>query len=189
MINEWQLNEIKDISLSLFRKNFFGIQNGSISLRNDSDSFIINKKDVLFDKLDINDLTELYFKKDYRWKEADESASVHLQIYKNIEEAKYISFSMPPYTTAYSLKKSVISPKDYFGYTSLGDMKVYDPKSFESWGDRAEYEIYTYLKQQDKRFIIIKGYGIYIYDRDLYKMAQTLSLIENSCRILTLSGM
>ncbi len=189
MISRWQLDEIKDISLSLFRKNFFGIQNGSISLRNNADSFIINKKDILFDKLDTDGLIELYFKKDYRWKEADKSASIHLQIYKNIEEAKYISFSMPPYTTSYSLKKSLISPKDYFGYKYLNDIEIYDPKNFDSWSDRAEYEISTYLKQQKKHFIIIRGYGIYIYDRDLYKMAQTLSLIENSCRILTLANM
>jgi L-fuculose-phosphate aldolase len=187
MINDWQIKEVKDISLSLFRKNFFGIQNGSISLKNESDSFMINKKNILLDKLESDSFIELYFKKDYRWREADENASIHLQIYKNIETAKYISFSMPPYTTAYSLNHSIISPKDYFGYLYLGDMEVYDPKNFETWKDRAEYEIYNYLKQNDKRFIIIKGYGIYIYDRDLYNMAQTLSLIENSCRILTLS--
>ncbi len=187
MINDWQLKEIKNISLSLFRKNFFGIQNGSISLRNDSASFIINKKDVLFDKLDTDSFVELNYKKDYRWKDADENASAHLQIYKNIEEAKYVSFSMPPYTTAYSLKNDIISPKDYFGYLHLGDIKIYNPKNFETWGERAEYEIYSYLIQNKKHFVIVKGYGIYIYNRDLYSMAKTLSLIENSCRILTLS--
>ena len=180
------VKELSDISLSLFRKNFFGIYNGSISEKTEADKFIINKKSVLFDKMDENSFIELYYTKDYRWNEADEDADIHLQIYKNINEAKYITFTMPPYATACSLRYNKITPKDYFGYKMLSEIEVYDPRDFDSWSKKAAYEISSYLKQSKNRYILIKGYGIFIYDRDLQNMANTLSIIENSCRILSI---
>ncbi len=180
------VKEFSDISLSLFRKNFFGIFNGSISKKISLDCFVINKRDILFDKIDKDSLIELYFTKDYRWNDADEDANIHKEIYKSIKEAKYITFTMPPYTTAYSLKYDKISPKDYFGYKMTGEIEVYDPIDFDTWNKNAPYKIADYLKKSDKNYMIIKGYGIYMYDRDIQKMVNTLSIIENSCRILSI---
>ncbi len=185
-MENYLIKELSDISLSLFRKNFFGIYNGSISSKIEADKFIINKKDVLFDKINENSLIELYYTKDYRWNEADEDADIHLQIYKRIDEAKYITFSMPPYTTACSLKYEEIIPKDYFGQKILSNLEIYDPGDFKTWKERAGFEIVNYLKTNKKRYIIVKGFGIYMYDRDIQKMAGVLSVIENSCRILSI---
>ncbi|NPA73268.1 MAG: hypothetical protein GXO12_00995 [Epsilonproteobacteria bacterium] len=185
-MESYLIKELSDISLSMFRKNFFGIFYGSISAKSEIDKFIINKKDVLFDKIDKDSLIELYYTKDYRWNEADRDADIHLQIYKNIDEAKYISFTMPPYTVACSLKYDKIIPKDYFGLEMIKEIEIYDPKDFQNWSKKSIYEIPNYLKKNDKKYMVIKGYGIFIYDRDLQNMANTLSVIENSCKILSL---
>ena len=63
-------NEIKKISLSMFRKNFFGVFHGSISARVEKNQFIINKQSAIFDDLQDSDLTLLSSKKDYRWNDA-----------------------------------------------------------------------------------------------------------------------
>ena len=113
---EYSISEIKKISSSMFKKNFLGIFHGSISARIEHNQFVINKKDAIFDGLNDNDLTLLYSKKDYRWNDASIDADIHLNIYKNIAEAKYVCYSMPPFITAYSINHSFFEPKDYFGY-------------------------------------------------------------------------
>jgi L-fuculose-phosphate aldolase len=35
--------------------------------------------------------------------------------------------------------------------------------------------------------MVIKGYGIYAYDRDIHNMAKNVALIENTCRVLLLA--
>ena len=85
---EHSINEIKTISLSMFRKNFFGVFHGSISARVEKNQFIINKQNAIFDNLKDDDLTLLLSKKDYRWNEASLDADIHLNIYKNINEAR-----------------------------------------------------------------------------------------------------
>ena len=131
MIEEYLANQLKEISLSMFRKNFFGIYHGSISARVEYNRFIINKKDAIFDGLKSSDLIELSSKKDYRWNDASIDSDIHLNIYKNIPEAKYICYAMPPFTTAYTLTHGIIIPEDYFGAMQFGKIHVYDPKQFE----------------------------------------------------------
>lgn len=176
--------ELQSIALSMFRKNFIGIFHGSISAKVEDGKFIINKRDAIFDELEVDDLIELYSKKDYRWNSASIDADIHLNIYKNISEAKYVSYTMPPFATAYSLSHSVIKPKDYFGYMELGELEVYDPKKYEDWYERAEIEIYRHFQKNKTNIMIIKGYGIYSYDRDLNALAKKIAVLENSCKLL-----
>lgn len=183
-MQEYLLKDLKNVSLSMFRKDFIGIFHGSLSARVEQNRFIINRNDTIFDDVDEEDFIELYSKKDYRWKEASLDADIHLNIYKNINEAKYICYAMPPFTTAYSLVHDNITPKDYFGLKHLNTLKVYDPKQFENWYERADVEIYRFLKETKKNIIAIKGYGIYAYDRDIHQLAKTVALLENSCKIL-----
>ncbi len=183
-MNDYLKNEMKSVALSMFRKNFFGIFHGSISARTEKDQFIINKKNAIFDNLENRDFIKLYSKKDYRWNEASMDADIHLNIYKNISEAKYIAYVMPPFTTSYALTHQSIKPLDYFGYKIIKEICVYDPKQFDDWYERAEIEIYNYMKKNTTNIIIIKGYGIYLFDRDLQQIAKTIAIIENSCKIL-----
>ena len=175
-----------DFSLSMFRKEFFGIYHGSISAKSDSSRFIINTKDTVFDHMSEAQLIELYFQKDYRWNDASIDANIHHSIYRSFSDAKFVTFSMPPYTTAFSMRHSVIEPQDYFGDKELSMVEVYDPRSFDQWYERAATEITKQLQHSHQDFLVIRGYGVYAYNRDLYDMAKKLAILEKSCRLLML---
>ena len=176
--------QLSALALSMFRKDFFGIYHGSISAKTESNRFIINTKEAIFDALDDNSLIQLYFKKDYRWNQASLDAKIHFSIYSQISEAKYICFSMPQFTTAYSLEHNVITPKDYFGHKELGSIDIVDPRKFEDWYDRADSEIAYYFQTKKTNIMVIRGYGIYTYNRDINEMAKKLAILEKSCRLL-----
>ena len=176
--------KLSTLALSMFRKDFFGIYHGSISAKTESNRFIINTKEAVFDAIDETNLIELYFKKDYRWNQASIDSNIHYSIYSQISEAKFICFSMPPFTTAYSLKHNIISPKDYFGHKEIGSIEIFDPKQFDDWYDRAESEIAYYFQTKKTNIMVIRGYGVYTYNRDLHEMAKQLAVLEKSCRLL-----
>ncbi len=188
MNREHLKDKLSTLSLSMFRKDFFGIYHGSISAKTESNRFLINTKEAVFDAIDEQSLIELYFKRDYRWNQASIDAKIHYNIYSQISDAKFISFSMPPFTTAYSLEHNIISPKDYFGYKELGALEIIDPKQFEDWYDRAESEITYYFQTKKTNIMIIRGYGVYAFNRDLHEMAKQLAILEKSCRLLMLDS-
>ncbi|MBD3823266.1 MAG: class II aldolase/adducin family protein [Epsilonproteobacteria bacterium] len=188
MNKEHLKNQLSRLALSMFRKDFFGIYHGSISAKTDSNRFLINTKEAVFDSLDDISLIELYFKKDYRWHQASIDASIHYNIYKTLSDAKYVTFTMPPFTTAYSLKHNIIEPRDYFGYEEIGTISIVDPKQFDDWYDRAESEIAYYFATQKTDIMVIRGYGVYAFNRDIHEMAKKLSILEKSCRILMLDS-
>ena len=179
-------NQLSTLALSMFRKDFFGIYHGSLSVKTESNRFLINTKEAVFDAINDDNLIELYFKKDYRWNRASIDANIHHNIYSQISDAKFISFTMPPFTTAYSLEHNIISPKDYFGYTEIGSISIFDPKQFEDWYDRAQSEIAYYFQTQKTDIMVIRGYGVYSFNRDIHEMAKKLAILEKSCRLLLL---
>lgn len=181
-------NKLSSLALSMFRKDFFGIYHGSISAKTESNRFLVNSKEAVFDNITNTFLIELYFKKDYRWHQASIDASIHRNIYEQISEAKFISFSMPPFTTAYSLEHNLIVPKDYFGYKEIGSIEIVDPKQFDDWYDRAESLIAHYFQSKKTNIMVIRGYGVYSFNRDLYEMAKKLAILEKSCRLLMLDS-
>ncbi len=180
--------QLSTLALSMFRKDFFGIFHGSLSAKTESNRFIINTKEAVFDALGEDSLIELYFKKDYRWNQASIDANIHFSIYSQISDAKYISFSMPPFTTAYSLEHNLICPRDYFGYKEIGSIEIIDPKQFEDWYDRAQSEITLYFQTKKTNIMVIRGYGVYSFNRDLHEMAKQLAILEKSCRLLMLDN-
>jgi len=181
------IEQIATLSLSMFRKDFFGIYHGSVSAKIDNNSFMINTSNAIFDAINAKSLVELNFNKDYRWRDASIDASIHHQIYTTISDAKFISFTMPPFTTAYSLQHNVITPADYFGYSELKNIEIYDPKMFEDWYDRAKTEIPNAFLKDNTNILIIRGYGVYAYHRDINVMAKKLAILEKSCRLLMLN--
>jgi len=178
--------QLSSLALSMFRKDFFGIYHGSISAKTENNRFVINTKEAVFDALNVHSLIELYYKKDYRWNQASMDAKIHHSIYSQITEAKFICFTMPPFTTAYSLDHNMIAPKDYFGYKELGSIDIFDPREFEDWYDRAQSEITYYFQTKKTNIMVIKGYGVYAFNRDLHEMAKKLAVLEKSCRLLML---
>jgi L-fuculose-phosphate aldolase len=95
---------------------------------------------------------------------------------------------MPPFTTAYSLEHNMITPKDYFGFKELGSIDIIDPKQFEDWYERAQSEIAYYFQTQKTNIMVIRGYGVYAFNRDMHEMAKKLAILEKSCRLLMLDG-
>jgi len=189
MIDKKVVKHLSEISLALFSKNFFGIYHGSISKKVDHNSFIINKKDAIFDEIDSNSLCKLKMdEEDYSWKFASIESHIHSSIYHQIHEAKFIVCGMPPYTSAYALVHDEIIFEDYFGKTLFGKIIVHDPGDFESWYDRNRYEIPTLLKFATNHILVIKGVGVYIYDRDMTELVKKVAILENSCRILSLKS-
>lgn len=184
-IDQKLIVSLRRLSLAMFRKNFFGIFHGSISARLTYDSFAINTKQAIFDDLNEESLITLNFNKDYRWNEASIDSPIHAQIYQTYKNAKFIAYTMPPYTIAHSLKHSTIKPLDFFGQQVLGDeVAIWDPQDYQTWYDRAAHEITDQIITNDKRFVIIKGYGIYAFDRDLNSLAKKIAVIENTCKVL-----
>ena len=181
-------NKLSSLALSMFRKDFFGIYHGSISAKTESNRFLINTQEAIFDAIDEHNLIELYYKKDYRWNQASIDSTIHHSIYSQISEAKFICFSMPPFTTAYSLEHNIISPKDYFGHQEIGSIEIVDPKQFDDWYDRAESEIAYYFQTKKTNIMVIRGYGVYTYNRDIHDMAKKLAILEKSCRLLMLEN-
>lgn len=189
MIEKLVVRKLSDISLALFRKNFFGIYHGSISKKIDHNKFVINKKDAIFDEIDENSLCELSVNSyDYTWKQASMEANIHNSIYNQIHEAKYIACGMPPYTTAFSIENDEIVFEDYFGKMIFDRIKVFDPKDFDSWYERNSLEIPKYLKESKNHLMIIKGVGVYVYDRDMNDLVKKVAILENSCRLLAIKS-
>jgi len=189
MVDKHLIEDIKHISLSLFNKNFFSVYHGSISARISASGFIINSKDTILDEITEESLVKLDCqKRDYRWSMANPDVHIHENIYEHIPSAKYISYTMPPYATAYSLKHGKVSPQDYYGKKILGEIIVYDPKNMDDWLERAPYEIPHFFQKHDSHLLLIKGFGLISYDRDITEMAKKISILENSCRLLALSA-
>ena len=185
------LKELQHISHSMFAKNYFGVFHGSISAKVDLSAFMINKKEIILDEVTDNGFIRLTCntRKDYRWKEASPDSEIHLEIYKSLPSAKYISYTMPPYATAYSFDHSLVIPKDYYGYTILKEVHVYDPQNFDDWEERAPYEIAQYFQHNNNHLLLIRGFGLISYDRDLTEMVKKVAILENSCRLLTINKM
>ena len=189
MVDKYLIEDIQHVSLSLFNKNFFIVYHGSISARVSSSGFIINSKDTILDEVTEDSLVRLDCnKRDYRWSMANPDVHIHEQIYETIPNAKYISYTMPPYATAYSLKHGKVSPQDYYGKQILGEVIIYDPKNIDDWLERAPYEISKFFQKHETHLLLIKGFGLVSYDRDITEMAKKISILENSCRLLALSA-
>ena len=189
MMDNHLIDDIKHVSLSLFTKNFFGVYHGSISARVSNNSFMINTKETILDGVTEESLVKLDCQKRYyRWSMANPDVHIHEHIYETIPNAKYISYTMPPYATAYSMKHDKVIPQDFFGKKILGEVLVYDPKNSDDWLERAPYEIPQFFQKHDTHLLLIKGFGLISYDRDITEMAKKISLLENSCRLLALSA-
>ncbi len=189
-MEKYLFDEIKHISNSMFGKNYFGVFHGSISARTTINSFIINKKETILDQVEERCFIHLNCAKakDYRWNEASPDVHIHEEIYKSFPNAKYISYTMPPYATAYSLNHDAVIPEDYYGNQILKEIKVYNPKNFNDWNKRAPYEIKKFFQENNEHLLLIKGFGLISYDRDLTEMVKKVAILENSCRLLIING-
>ena len=187
MVDQATVTALADLSLTMFRKNFFGIYHGAISAKLDQETFVINTADAIFDEMCRKSFCELSLnKQDYRWNIASIESHIHATIYTNIHEAKYIAFGMPIYTTSYTFDHDRIVFEDYYGKTEFGEIPIYDPGDFKTWYDRNALEITKYLKESNNNVMVIKGVGTYVYHRDLNELVKKIAILENSVRLLSI---
>jgi len=187
MVDQATVTALADLSLTMFRKNFFGIYHGAISAKLDQENFIINTADAIFDEMCSKSFCELNLnKQDYRWNIASIESHIHATIYTNIHEAKYIAFGMPIYTTSYTFDHNRIVFEDYYGKTEFGEIPIYDPGDYKTWYDRNALEITRYLKESNNNVMVIKGVGTYVYHRDLNELVKKIAILENSVRLLSI---
>ncbi|WP_121626358.1 class II aldolase and adducin N-terminal domain-containing protein [Poseidonibacter antarcticus] len=187
MVDKATVKQLSNLSLTMFRKNFFGIYHGAISAKLDQDNFLINTNDAIFDEMTSSSFCTLNLnKQDYRWKIASMESHIHATIYTNIHEAKYIAFGMPIYTTSYTFDHDSIIFEDFFGKMTFGEIPIYDPGDCETWYVRNALEITKYLKESPSKVMVIKGVGAYVYDRDINELVKKIAILENSCRLLSI---
>ena len=187
MIDKATVDLLTKLSLTMFRKNFFGIYHGAISAKLDQNHFLINTSDAIFDEMSEKSFCTLNMNtQDYRWQMASMESHIHQTIYTNIHEAKYIAFGMPIYTTAYTFENEKIVFEDFFGKTTFGEISIYDPGDFDTWYKRNALEITKYLKESDNNVMVIRGIGTYVYDRDIHELVKKIAILENSCRLLSI---
>jgi len=176
---------LSSISKMLFDSSLFGLYDGSISSKRDHNDIVINKKECFYANVNIDRFCELNIdEKNYNWRLASINANLHLDIYNNFHEAKYIITSMPQYISALSFLVDEIIPKDYYGIQYFGKVKVYVPDDLCNWHKNARSTIVKYFNDSKHNIVVIRGIGFYAYDRDLYKLIKTISVLEDSCRVL-----
>jgi len=182
------IEAIQHVSLAMFRKNFFGVFHGSISARMHDASFLINTRDAILDAVDEATLVELECGQyDYRWNHASDDARIHEQIYREIPHAKAVACAMPPYASAYMLDHETFTPRDYYGVQLAGTIPVLDAHPFDTWHARAPHAIADCFSRCDSHLILVRGYGVVAYDRDMHRLAKTIAVLENSARLLALA--
>lgn len=183
------INEAKSTLSVLGRRLFtLGLINygSSLSMRFDSDNFIISKQDALFESEE--DFVLLLGKKDYRWKEASKNALLHQNIYKNIMSARFVCYCSPAFICAYALGHTAFEPQDLTGADLVGSAFIYDIKQAEGWSERAPSEIVRYFTQNNVNFIILKSGELCVYAKYAPELLASISAIEHSAKLLAIKN-
>ena len=184
MIDEYFIDILGKASKILFDRGFIGLYHGSISARNTYKTFTINTKGAFFASLDRDNLIELDFNHSTIWDNASKTANIHAKIYNKIPSAKFISSIFATSIVTASLLYKSIKPQDYHGRTIYKKIPIYDPKKFSDWEERAPHELSQYFHKNNTNIIVVKGVGIYCYDRNLDNMIRNIAIINKSCEVL-----
>ena len=164
----------------LTQKGMFHIYQTSFSIRSENDKFLITKSDALF--LEEEMFTEIHYKKDLSWKEVSSDANIHSFIYQKISTAKYVAHIFPVNLVTYSLYHRQFKALDFYGENIIGKKKIYEINDSKHFIEEVENVVQKNILKDE--IVIIKGYGAYIYDRDLKELAKKASILENSSKIL-----
>jgi len=165
---------------TLTKKGMFHIYQTSFSIRTENDKFVINKNDALF--LEAEMFTEIHYKEDLSWQTASADANIHSFIYQKISTAKCIAHIFPINLVTYSLYHRQFKPLDFYGESIIGNKKIYEVNDEKHFTEEVENIVQKNILKDN--IIIIKGYGAYIYDRDLKELTKKASILENSSKIL-----
>ena len=186
-INQYDNIELlKSISLSMFRKGFLGTHSGSLSVKKSSDSFLINKREAVFDQIKDESLVEISISKHSLWGVASFHTPIHSAIYESFASAKYIACVAPAKIVAYSIIKNHIKPIDYHGQLVFEDIVVLDPKNTSDWYSRAPSQVVNYMKKRNINYVVVRGVGLYVYAREIRQLISIVEAVTESCEVLLL---
>jgi L-fuculose-phosphate aldolase len=180
------IGEFRRIGDMMFLSQIVDASSGNLSCRT-KDGVWITKTGKSLYNLRGKDIVKIGFERDVRWNAASSEVDIHINIYKNIEDAKAILHAHCPYTVALSLKQNKIAPIDYEGRLFLKEVDILDI-AYNNW-QSAKNEIPQYFKDNPKKQIVIaKGHGVFAYSDTLFSAYQLVSALENSSKILTIGG-
>ena len=182
MITKTIIDEFLLVAKILFEKNFLDIGIGSISLKLDKDKMLINKQNRHINEDDFFKTAHI-LKSDLSWKETTDDIKTHSKIYETISSTKAIINIFPIHTISFSLEHhTFFKPIDIHGKKILGKIPIIEITNTIEWEENKDFIISKKLKENN--IVIIKGYGVYIIDRDLREIAKKAIILENSAKIL-----
>ncbi len=180
------IGEFRRIGDMLFISGMVDASSGNMSCRT-KDGVWITKTGKSLYNLRGKDIVKIGFERDVRWNSASSEANIHINIYKNIENAKAIVHAHCPYAVALSLKLNLIEPLDYEGKLFLKKVDVIDIP-FENWSSAKELIVEYFSKNRDKKVVVAKGHGAFAYSETLFGAYQIVSALESSSKIITIGG-
>ncbi len=176
------IGEFRRVGNLLFLSHLVDISSGNMSARV-KDGVWITKTGRSLYNLRGKDIVKIGFERDVRWEAASSEVEIHINIYKNIPQAKAIVHAHPVSTVLLSLKDfKTIEPIDYEGYLFLKKVDIIDIP-YNLW-QTAKDEIPNYFKNSNKTIVIARGHGVFVYSETLFKAAQLIAALENSAKLL-----
>ena len=176
-LDSFYLKEFQLTAKVLQQKNMLNIGFGSISIKTGNDTMLINKKNScilennFYISLNINNKTLAY-------KEANEDATLHSKIYREISFVKAIFNLYMPNTIAYSIIHKQFQPIDEYGKKYLKKIEIIEDYDNEN----NLKKLLELLKQNE--IAIIKAKSVIIISRDIKEALKKAFILNNSARIL-----
>ncbi len=178
------ISEFKKVGDMMFLMGLVGASSGNMSARVKDGVWITKTGKSLFG-LRSKDIVKIGFEKDVRWNTASSEVKLHMNIYKNVEQANAIVHAHSPYTTALSMKYSQIIPIDYEGKLLLKEVCVLD---IENWENAKDAIAEFFLNNLKTNIAVAKGHGVFAYSDSLFNAFKYISSLEFSSKIIHLKG-
>jgi L-fuculose-phosphate aldolase len=169
--------EFERIGKRLFAEHLVGGNFGNISIRNGKEGFFIKRSGTFLDVA--GELVFVPLKGDAP-PEASSEYRVHREVYRKTNH-EAIVHAHPPHTIAASLVMDEIVPEDSEG-------RMFCPKIPVVLGAPGSQEIAENVTNalSSSKLVIVRGHGTFAAGKTLDEAYVYTSLVEHSCRIISL---
>lgn len=176
------IGEFRRVGNMLFLSHLVDVSSGNMSARV-KDGVWITKTGRSLYNLRGKDIVKIGFERDIRWEAASSEVEIHINIYKNIPDARAIVHAHPEATVLLSLLDlKTIEPLDYEGFLFLKKVDILEIP-YNTWY-LAKDAIPDYFKNSSKTIVVAKGHGVFAFSETLFKAAQLVAALENSSKLL-----
>ena len=177
------LEQFRQIGRDLFVAGLISSHGGNMSVRQ-GDRILITRRGSMLARLGEHDLVDIGLEEnDANVTLASTEIVVHRAIYRQTS-ALAIVHTHPPYAIAQSLMKDEIVPADSEGSYLLHKVPVVEAQLTAGSVEVAEL-LPRWLKEYD--LVMLRGHGPFAIGHLLEEAYQLTSVLEMSCRILTLT--